>query len=315
MKFYKIILLAVLVLFFMFSCGTINDFLTKVQASGQDVDTDNGNSGTLSDKIILKYLESPSPGNCFEGKLSGDTKEKVLKKINYIRSLHLLEPVSYNVDDDTCVQKGALIIAANKTLDHFPPKNWKCWSEEGRKGCATSNIFGGSGTWSPDQAIISWVMDMNVPGLGHRRWILCPFLKTIAYGHVAVGGFTGSLLKVVNEKWQETSVDFVAYPCYEYPAGLFSMDCYLSFSVIQDKKSLWENGTADFTSAKIAITSESNKKLKATDIQTDNESFGVANIIYWKVNDLKHNTRYYVHMDNVKLKNENKDYEYWFILK
>jgi len=182
MKLYKIILIAGLILIFLNSCETVNEFIVGLQSNIRENTTDNGNDSkkTLFGVNNVEYDKPPSIKNCYEGELSENTKKKVLEKINYIRSLHELNPVSYNTDNDIYAQKGALIIAANKILNHFPPESWKCWSEDGKKGCSTSNIFGGTGNWLPDQAIISWLIDLDVPSLGHRRWMISPFLKTIA---------------------------------------------------------------------------------------------------------------------------------------
>jgi uncharacterized protein YkwD len=297
------------------SCMDFDAFIKDIEAEQMKASgLDNPHFSAFNEPV--KFKKNPSVNSCFEGELADETKINVLNLVNYIRELHGLKPVTYNYADDIYAQKGAFLIAANGSLSHTPPKSWRCWSEDGYKGCSTSNIIGGTNApFTPCQAVVDWLIDTNVESLGHRRWMLDPFLKTVAYGHAVVYNRFGGTLKVIGNKTQPSSVDFVAYPFREYPALLFNMDWYISFSVVQDKTNSWNNGSVDFSAAAVTVTSESGRKLSVNSLKHDNQGFGVPNLLAWKVRGLQKGIRYTVTVKNVKTKAGPKDYEYWFLIK
>jgi uncharacterized protein YkwD len=264
----------------------------------------------------VKFKKNPSASSCFAGELAEESKMNVLDLLNYVRKLHGLGPVTYNYANDIYAQKGAFLIALNGAMSHNPPKTWRCWSKEAFKGCSSSDIIGGTtASFTPCQAVMYWLTDTGVESLGHRRWILSPFLKTVAYGQAVVNGRYGGTLMVIGDKHQNARTDFVAYPFREYPALLFDMNWYLSFSVIQDRTNSWNNQGVDFSAAKITVTAESGNNLSIRSQKHDNQGFGVPNLLAWKVNGLRKGVRYTVTVQNVKTKDGQKDYEYWFMIK
>jgi uncharacterized protein YkwD len=311
----KIIPLAFVAAVMFVSCLDFNAFIKDLEAEQiKAAGPDNPHFSAFNEPV--KFKKNPSVNSCFEGELAVETKMNVLNFVNYIRELHGLKPVTYNYEDDKYAQKGAYLIALNGDLSHNPPKSWRCWSEEGYKGCSSSNIIGGTNApFSPCQAVADWLIDTNVEGLGHRRWILDPFLKTVAYGHAVVYNRSGGTLKVIGDKEQPASTDFVAYPFREYPALLFNMNWYLSLSVIQDRNNTWNNHSVDFSSSPVTVTSEAGKKLSVSSVKHDNQGFGVPNLLAWKVKDLQKGIRYTVNVRNVKTSSGERDYEYWFMLK
>jgi uncharacterized protein YkwD len=311
----KIMLLALVTATVFISCQQFDNLIKSLEAEQKkEAGLDDPHFSTFTDPV--KFKKTPAQGNCFEGELAAETKTNVLNFLNYIRELHGLQPVVYSAKDDIAAQKGAFIIAVNGGLTHDPPKSWKCWSKEGHSGCSTSNIIGGTNApFTPCEAVRYWLIDAGTEGLGHRRWLLDPFLKTIAYGHVETSGRYGATLKVIGNEEQAAAVDYVAYPYHEYPALLIDMNWYLSFSVVQDRKNAWNNGSVDFSSAAVTMTAESGNKLKVTAVAHDNQGFGVPNLLVWKVKGLEKGTRYTVNVRNVKTGTGKRDYEYWFMVK
>lgn len=154
-----------------------------------------------SASLASLYDERPNVDNCFEGRLKQAEREKVLAYVNAIRRLHGLEDVEYRAADDIQTAKASLIIAANSTLTHQPTASMRCYTQEGYDGSSTSNIGFRSGeTPSSESFIDMWLVDNGVASLGHRRWIIDPFLRHISFGRVdrTVGGmFAASALKVI----------------------------------------------------------------------------------------------------------------------
>lgn len=264
------------------------------------------------------YEILPDIDMCDEGVLKDTEKEKALDELNFIRSLHGLKPVSYNYKDDIYTAKAALIIVANKKMNHHPDSSYKCWTEEGEYGCSKSNLSMSWGWESnipkTENFVIRQVIDNNVESLGHRRWLLFPFLKNISYGRVDVFGFTGAAIKVINEDLTPANVDFVAYPYGEYPRNLFVKNWYLSFSIVADRNDRWNNVNVDFSNAIIEIYDEKGNALPIKSISYNNEGYGIPNHLQWKTDGIKNSIKYTVDIKNVKVFGVYKDYQYWFTL-
>ncbi|NLB18731.1 MAG: hypothetical protein GX825_08405 [Syntrophomonadaceae bacterium] len=265
------------------------------------------------------YEVLPDINCCYEGVLRDSEKQKTLDHLNYIRSLHGLNLVSYNYQDDIYTAKAALIIVANEKLNHFPDPNYKCYSEEGYTGSSTSNLYMWGWGYRPPKAegfIDGWIIDGGVESLGHRRWLLSPFLKSTSYGRVDVPGFTGAVIKVVNDDLTTTTanVDYVAYPFENYPGNLFLKDWYLSFSVVADRNNFWANENVDFKNATIEIEDDNGNSLSINSVIYDNVGYGNPNHLQWKAIGIKNDVKYIVNIKNVSVLGTNKNYEYWFKL-
>lgn len=276
------------------------------------------------------YDVVPDVANCQEGQLKNAEKIKVLNHVNFIRSIHGLKPVTYNYSKDTDVQKAALIIAATEDLDHTPPSSVKCWSQAGYNGSETSNLhikwFFGNSYSESIEAVNSWMIDRNISTLGHRRWIIDPFLKDIAFGRVdgnstqmPGGKVTGATIYVISNDKQNLSdwnKDFVAYPFENYPSELVYDDMnqkwHLSFTAIFDKVNYYNNSNVNFGSATIEVKNESNQIVASSIIGTNNEGYAVPNCLLFDIPSLTKETKYFVTIKNVKFQSQTKDFTYWF---
>src|SRR5690606_36902251 len=87
-------------------------------------------------------------------------------------------------------QESSLMMAVNQTLSHTPPPGWQCYTAGGAAGAGASNLIGGWGTGLPfdseDDLLAGWLREGGSPQLGHRRWILHPFLGKTSYGRGSV---------------------------------------------------------------------------------------------------------------------------------
>lgn len=288
---------------------------TEDKDSVEDPDID------IADDAV--YLEEPVVDSCESGEVSDSEKQRVLKYVNYIRSLHDLPPVTYNEDDDVYTAECSLVIAANKKLDHHPDSSWDCFTEDALTGCSKSNIYIFSGgnplSVSSESIIDAYMTDVGVDSLGHRRWLIDPWLDYVSFARVddVDKRVLGSAIKVINDDQQDisdSSIEFVAYPFEYYPKELFNAGVQMSFSVIDNTNSKWLNDDVDFRTAAITIIDPDNKKLGISGRAFDNDGYGVPNIIRWQVDSVKNNTKYEVTISNVLVNNIPKQYSYWFEL-
>ena len=280
-------------------------------------------------EVSFLYDREPNISSCDEGALKDEEKQKALKTINEIRGLHRLKPVTYNYSDDVYTGKSALITVANATLNHHPKVNDQCWSPEGEFGSGKSNLYiSSSGSYlsvveKSENSIIQFLIDDNVDSLGHRRWLIDPFLSFVSYGRVdgkplvdsKWNMVSGVSLKVINEEKayiQDLLVDFVAYPFENYPSSYFKHNWYMSFSVLANTSNIWENKNVDYSNAIIEIYDEEGYMLNVHSISHDNTAYGLPNLLKWKVDNTLDNKKYLVKIKNVNVLNHKKNYEYWF---
>ncbi len=154
--------------------------------------------------------------------------------------------------------------------------------------------------------------------VGHRRWTLNPFVTNFSYGQVGRYG-TQKVLEFAS-KYDQTpqiNVDFVAFPYETYPFNLLIEDPPWSFSVIVDKKNLWNNEGDFFRNATITVTRVSdNTQLTISNRYTDTFGYGLPNFMSWKVNGWEYDTLYEVEIKNVILNDgTTRDYSYSVFIK
>jgi uncharacterized protein YkwD len=278
------------------------------------------------------YDTPPAPGNCNEGTLKQSEKDKVLAELNYIRSLHGLSAVTYNNSGDKYVQKAALITAANNSLNHYPTTLSKCYSTDGAFGCRTGNLWLGHANgvmlWNSTTMVDDWLDDYQNDDIGHRRWLLNPFLKSVSFGRVDYllakdSLIVASAIQIMQDTsgtWAPITLskDYVAFPEGNYPSTVFKGDWYMSFTAIIDKNSFWNNNKVDYSNANVIITDDNGNSLTVSNILYDayNEpsSFAVPNNIQWMVKTFSKNIKYNVTIANVKVNGSFKNYSYSFTI-
>lgn len=279
------------------------------------------------------YTQLPNVQSCYEGVLKDAEKAEILNYVNFIRSIHGLKPVQYDLNGDIYAQKSSLIMAANSALSHQPPTSWSCYSNDGYYGADNSNLHlnrGSSNTLNPKsiESIIGWMIDDksgNAPDrCGHRRAIINPFLTSIAFGRVDgksnVDNYYCSAMSLlyldrVNGGIQDRPVEFVAYPFQNYPIELVNKSWYLSFSPIYDYSSWSRNTNIDYSNAQVTVTDENGNKMNVHSYVYDAEGWGaVHNNFRWKVDGMQNEIKYTVNIKGIVVNGQTKEYEYWFKL-
>ena len=118
---------------------------------------------------------------CDAGFLPNDVYTKALQQINYYRrQVGLNDNITLDEEKNRKCQQAALMMMANSDLDHSPPKDWKCYSEEGAQAAGKSNL--GHGYRSARAAIDGYMKDAGIKNLGHRRWIIYSRAQEFGFG-------------------------------------------------------------------------------------------------------------------------------------
>lgn len=279
-----------------------------------------------------RYIELPDLQNCVEGSITEEEKQIVLDRVNEIRALHGLKPVTYDNSGDEQCQLGALISAANRALSHFPPEQWDCWTQEGYTGNETSNLFLGFGPSSfvskSEDHVVGWLIDENAgdDNVGHRRSIINPFLQKIAFGRVdgPMDGNMNMIISASNLKYQEwvggsvneMTKDYVAYPEGNYPKDFFSKSYFLSFHLIKNKDFVFGNQNVDYSNTQITVVDENGNSMQIAEQAHDNVGWGsLPNCLRWRMPGMQDDIEYTVTLEGIRFNNQDVEtIEYTFKL-
>ena len=279
------------------------------------------------------YTAVPDTSICRAGTLTAAEKSGALATVNAIRTAHGLASVAYDSTGDDAVMQTALMSAVNGQLDHAPPTTWGCYSASGYSGAQTSNLYlGGPSaflTLAPSASILAgWLADVGSEAtLGHRRWMLDPFLKQVAFGRVDVettAGVraTGAALKVIYTGSDAGSVtpDYVAYPVGDYKKAYFqgtgTTDPIQSFTAIADKSSRSANGQSkvDYGVATVSVVPRGGAALAVTAVSPDYVGYGVPNVLRFRAGGIVAGVVHDVTVANVRVNGVLRSYSYSFRL-
>lgn len=270
------------------------------------------------------YDVQPDAATCRSGTLKASVKADFLARLNAIRALHALPAVVYSDVEDAAEADSSLMMAVNKTLSHTPPTSWTCYTTSGAAAAGSSNLIGGWGTGlgfdSEDDYLALWLTEGGSASIGHRRWILNPFLGKTSYGRVALILPDGSRASAASMRVFNFAggvavpggvPGYVAYPSGDYPARYFTLSSYLSFSAIASTGSTFgANANVSYKTATITVTGPGGA-LAVSDITSDNDGYGVANNVQWRVAGLQAGVSYTVKITGVTGAPKS-DYSYTF---
>ena len=287
---------------------------------------------TAAELVLLTslYNRVSDPDRCDPGILADAERQKVLRYINEVRAAHGLSAVVYAAEHDEEAAASALISAANDLLSHQPPTDLRCWTEAGFRGSGAGNLGWASRfdqqpemAFSSEHMVDLWWTDDGTASVGHRRWMLNPFLTRIAFGRVDKAmtanesAVTAATLWVINDEDAEprstpVTVDFVAYPFEQTPSRRFSAGTSeLSFTVIGDKTNVFGNQNINLSLANIRITDPSGNTLAVTDLRRLHDGSGVPNALVWR-SPVEQGVRYDVVVTGISIGGEGKRYDYGF---
>lgn len=258
------------------------------------------------------YDVQPDIAGCRAGTLKAAVKTEFLTRLNEIRARHGLAPVIYSNDEDVQQAESSLMMAANVALSHTPPTSWRCYTGGGANGAGASNLIGGWGTGlgfdSEDDLLAGWLREGGTASLGHRRWILHPFLRKTSYGRVSALLPDGRRATTASMRVfgfvsagpaPATVPSYVGFPQGDYPSRYFALTDYLSFSVVPSTSDNGADRSVDFSAATVTVRGPSGD-LPVTNISRDNDGYGIANNIQWRVTGLAASTGYNVTIAGVR---------------
>ena len=263
-------------------------------------------------QLISKWAEVTSASNFFAdapsvtapyaaGALSEQFLESGLTHLNFMRYAAGLAPVQLSDELNDSAQHGAVVMAANNVLSHYPTQPADMDSTFYNKGAdatAKSNISMRSGyyNYNPLQSSTQGCMDdssssSNLACLGHRRWLLNPPLLNVGFGYAkSTSGADYIATRVFDRSGSNISYDFIAWPASgNFPSNVFEADT--PWSVTLNPKSYRAPALDQLT---ITLTRISDNKVWVFDgsgettgsdgmyITVDNNGYGVNNCIIFR---------------------------------
>lgn len=286
-------------------------------------------------KAAAIYTDAPDIAKCRAGRLSDSEKTALLATLNDFRRLAGLNPVTYDASYDDQEMQAALMMAANGRLDHNPPADWKCYSPDGVAGAGVSNLSGGviSPTLkytSATDTIIGWIIDNhNIKGgIGHRKWLLNPYMTSVTYGSVSgwIGKdqlTNGAALRIFDGGPLFTFADdsnepfatprIIAYPYGDYPAKYYEDGAILSVALQINANNRF-NGEVDYANTKVHLSEDGGEDLPVGDVSFDTSYFGLPMTLQFNPGALKKDVPYTVRLEGVLINGQPTDVSYAFRL-
>ena len=241
--------------------------LDQTDAAGK---TGNRDSGSLDmEKLSQQEIESllaesplTLPEEVFDaapstaapyttGKVKASALQAAADRLNALRRIAGLPAVTLDLSLCENAQYGAVIQAANGSLDHYPDQPagmGDSFYQQAKSASASSNLAAGHTLTGAVDAFMDDSDASNIATLGHRRWQLNPTLGKVGFGYAVSGrGYSRYVAeKVFDRSGAGCDYDFIGWPASgSFPAQLFDGDTAWSVTL---------NPTAYQTAVKSALT-------------------------------------------------------------
>ena len=266
-KLYIIILLIAVFSFYNVHAETINTHSTMSHTKEEIKNKYNESKSKFNYNNSI-YKDNPNTSIPYsEGSLKPEVEEDVLNHLNFYRWLAGLNELTIKTERQAANQKGALILAVNRVLTHYPAKPSgmdDAFYQEGYSACGSkTNTWQGNiaNGYRIDYTPETFITDnTNVQAnVAHRSSLLNPNAKQVSFG--SVNKYTTMSIHYNNENTNPDT--FNSWPS----AGYFPIE-----AMDQDSKTRWSIylGSYSMTSTtKVTLTYINNSYV----IERNNLSF------------------------------------------
>lgn len=190
---------------------------------------------SLIDPASPEAFEIFYSDNCYDsGNLSYTAMEDTLHLINTMRFMAGVDEVNLDRDKNILAQDAAYISYLNNSLSHYPQRPAQMRSAEiyqsAYMGASSSNLSGGY--YPLLRQVVSQMRDssgQNYRDLGHRRWLLNPYVSSFGLG--ATEG-SGAIHVVDPEAYYHSEV--IAFPSMATYSQMFGKNTPWSLQVGKD---------------------------------------------------------------------------------
>ncbi len=218
-----------------------------------------------------------------EGSLKSEVERDTLNQLNFYRYLAGLNELTINTSRQNANQKGALILAINNYLSHYPSKPANMeekFYQEGYSACGSkSNTWQGniSNGYRIDKTPEAFIIDnTNVEGnVSHRSSMLHPKAKQVSFGYV-------NKYATMSIHYDNVNQNKDSY--YPWPSsGYFPIE-----AMNQDSKTLWSIYLGNYEMSKdTKVTLEYNNKSYTVNNKDLNYTNYSKNMYYYLPKELR----------------------------
>lgn len=196
------------------------------------------------------FLEFPVCHSPYQiGALKEEALLDALNSVKFMRYLAYL-PDELQLSDgfNQLSQSGAVLLAASGQISHTPSQPADMPDElyqQALDSTSTSNLF--AANWSENTLLVSatsaYMRDeslYNLPRLGHRRWLLNPYMLYTGFGLArSEQGMSFAVMQVSDQSAPEFDYEAICWPSRgAFPAELLSADTPWSLSLNPDSYDL-----------------------------------------------------------------------------
>lgn len=229
---------------------------------------------------------------CVVGADSDRHRKATQRALGFVRALGGLGKVAFDPGLGAAALKAALIMDANDALNHYPPQDWKCWTQAGSDAAGKSNLHLQWGSKLTVGSVLSSYLgdagdDNDV--VGHRRWLLYPPATTMG---------TGSTTRA-NALYVFGATDagrpdpaYVGWPTAGWFPNTLEPGGRWSLSAGDD--------SADFSIASVQVTRVKDGSDVPVTVHTPVTGYGEPTIVWEMPGDLKQTGGYRVSVTNIK---------------
>jgi hypothetical protein len=226
---------------------------------------------------------------CHAGQISTKAKRATLKSLNFVRALAQLGPVAFQPKLSSQDQKAALIMSANNSLSHYPPKSWKCWSKAGSNAAGHSDLALGYPSLNVGQTMSGYLSDPGPSNIfaGHRRWLLYPPATKFGDGATST---TNALLVVGPTSASQPEPAWVPWPTAGWFPNPLEPDGRWSLSA--------SDATTDFHHAHVRMVSAAGKVVTVHRYPVE-DGYGDPTVV-WSAKNVRLDGHYRVTVSNIR---------------
>ena len=188
---------------------------------------------TLPDEL---YDEAPSVKAPYApGELKQEALQATVNRLNALRRIAGLNPVTLDADLCENAQYGAVLLASSDYFGHSPPQPADMdddFYQKAFEAASSSNIAWGYGLTGAVDGFMDDSDGGNIDRLGHRRWQLNPTMGKVGFGYAD----NRTTEKVFDRSASGGDYDFVAWPASGYfPSGMLGANQAWSVSLNQER--------------------------------------------------------------------------------
>jgi uncharacterized protein YkwD len=225
---------------------TVNESFTVQVSSREQVRLFHTAVHAASDGVAHAWAGNVAAGNA--GDTSAAFKDAVIRRVNYFRALAGIPAgIAWTAEYSRKAQRAALMMSANRQLDHNPGANWIHYSADGAEAARNSNLY--LGRFGP-QSIDGYILDPgpgNAP-VGHRRWIFHAQTRLMGTGDIPATDYPSA-----NALWVFDSNMWAARPPTREAFLQWPPPGFFPYTLVPGRWSFSLPG-ANFASAQVRMT-------------------------------------------------------------